>query len=259
MKNNLPIVILVKPQLGENIGAVARAMSNFGLKELRLVAPRDGWPNIRARETASGGEFIIDGAVAYPDTASAMADIEVAYATTARPRDIEKRVAEPRVAMRELHEQCAGGRQVALMFGPERTGLENDDITLADTLITIPTAPENSSLNLGQSAVVVLYEWLRAKDGAAPVRPLPEIAPRKEWQELFDQLESHLDEAEHFRVPHKKGIMWQNLKNMLLRGQWSSQELRSFHGMLRSLRGGRRIGSKSSPPPAPKARIKPRG
>ena len=266
-----PIVILIRPQMGENIGAVARAMSNFGLKELRLVAPRDGWPNLKALEMAAGAEAIIQAAAVYPDFAGAMADAQLAYATTARPRDMEKRVLEPAAAMQEIKEMLSspsppegeggvgglatdskpervasplpnppsqGGRglKIALVFGPERSGLANEDITLCDTLITIPTAPENSSLNLAQSMVILGYEWLRASgDPQAVRRELSEIAPHEEWQGLFGQLESYLDASEYFRVPHKKPVMWQNLENMLLRARFSSQEVRTFRGMLRSL------------------------
>lgn len=263
-----PIIILVRPQLGENIGAAARAMANFGLSELRLVAPRDGWPNKRARETSSGAESIIDSAKVFPDFSAAVADIQRAYATTARPRDMEKRVVTPDIAVREMGQLLKGcgdvekwrgaenkespspplstspHLKIALVFGPERTGLENEEIGWCDTLITIPTSPEHSSLNLAQSLVVVGYEWWKHA-GAAPdpsavpgndiLRPLPEVAPKVDWQGLFEQLESYLDETNYYRVEDKKPLMWQNLKNMLLRGQWSAQEIRSFRGMLRAI------------------------
>jgi tRNA/rRNA methyltransferase len=229
-----PAVILVRPQMGENIGAVARAMSNFGLHELRLAAPRDGWPNIKAVEMAAGAESIIHAAKVFPDFAAAMHDIQLAYATTARQRDMEKRVVTPDVAMPEIRAQTASLR-VALVFGPERSGLENEEITRCDTLISISTAAENRSLNLAQSAVILGYEWFR-QQGAAPLqRDLPEIAPKEDWAGLFSQLEDYLDKADYFRVPHKKPIMWQNLQNMLMRSALSAQELRTLRGMLRSL------------------------
>jgi len=240
-RNNRPVVILVRPQMGENIGAVARAMSNFGLSELRLAAPRDGWPNPKASEMAAGAEYIIDAAKVYPDFTAATHDIQLAYATTARERDMEKRVVEPAEAMTEIKSQTASGRKVALVFGPERSGLENDEIGWCDTLITIPTAVENRSLNIAQSAVILGYEWLCQQDGDTIARELPEIAPREEWQGLFSQLESYLDAADYFRVAHKKPVMWQNLQNMLLRSGFSSQEVRTFRGMLRAL-WERRIG-----------------
>lgn len=228
-----PIVILVRPQLGENIGATARAMSNFGLSELRLVAPRDGWPNKRALEMSSGGQPIIERAQVFPDFASAIADIECLYATTARARDMEKPTVTPPVAMTEI---ATSTLKSALVLGPERTGLENEEITLCDTLITIPTSPENSSLNIAQSAVVLGYEWFKTHCHIpTPSHSEEKIAPKAEWLGLFTQLEAYLDEVNYYRVAHKKTIMWQNLKTMLMRGQWSEQELRSFRGMLRSI------------------------
>ena len=248
---HLPVIVLVRPQLGENIGAAARAMSNFGLSELRLVAPRDGWPNKKALHLAAGAEHIIEAAELFPDTAAALHDIQFAYATTARPRDIEKRVVDAADAMREAYASAKAGTRVAFVFGPERTGLENDDIGWCDTLVTIPTAPGNSSLNLAQSAVVVLYEWWKLssraqsrdlKDPSTRPKGLAQddkLATKKDWQGLFEQLECYLDEADYYRVAHKKPLMWQNMRNMLLRGAWSEQEVRTFRGMLRILWEGR--------------------
>jgi len=229
-----PVIILVRPQLGENIGAVARAMSNFGLTELRLVAPRDGWPNKRALETASGADAIIEAAKVYPDFAAAIADIQVAYATTARPRDMAKRVVTPEVAAQEM----SAALRIALVFGPERTGLENEEINWCDTLITIPTA-EKASLNLAQSVVVVGYEWWKAAcHPTQALHPSPDdnnVAPKADYQALFDHLETCLDAGDYFRTPTKKTLMWQNIRTMLLRGQWSSQEIQTFRGMVRNL------------------------
>jgi len=228
-----PCIILVRPQLGENIGAVARAMANFGLNELRLVAPRDGWPNQRAIEVSSGASHIIEAAKVFPDFASATADTELLYATTARPRDMEKRVLMPTEATAEI---TACGNRCALIFGPERTGLENEEIAVCDTIITIPTSADFSSLNIAQSVVVVCYEWLKSSTNPklAVKEPAP-LAAKSEWQGLFTQLEAYLDEVNYYRVEHKKPIMWQNLQTMLTRGNWSEQELRSFRGMLRSI------------------------
>jgi len=231
-----PVVILVRPQLGENIGAVARAMSNFGLKQLRLVAPRDGWPNPKAAEMAAGAEYLIETAQLFPDFPQAVADLQWLYATTARPRDMEKPVLTPPAAMEQLAEQAASGIQTGLLFGPERSGLSNEDISRCDTLITIPTAPENASLNIAQSTVIIAYEWFRTRlPDPATIRQLPDIAPQAEWEGMFTQLESYLDASDYFRVPQKKPIMWQNLRNMLQRSAMSNQELRTFRGMLRSL------------------------
>jgi tRNA/rRNA methyltransferase len=249
VKPAAPVIILVNPQLGENIGAVARAMSNFGFKELRLVAPRDGWPNEKALHMAAGAEAIIENAKVFPDFNAAMSDIQMAYATTARPRDMVKRVVTPDVAAKEI----AGDKKTALVFGPERTGLENEHITLCDTLITIPTAPEKSSLNLAQSMVILGYEWWKQRSGvggqgagkefssAEPRTPNPDLsAPKAQWQGLFEQLDGYLEGIEYYRTPDKKPLMWQNMKNMFIRGQWNEQEIRTFRGMLRILYEGRK-------------------
>ncbi len=232
-----PVVILIRPQMGENIGAVARAMSNFGLNELRIVAPRDGWPNPKAVEMSAGAESIITDAKLYNDFAASMADINIAYATTARPRDMNKRVIEPAQAMQEISTKYKA-QNVALVFGPERAGIENEEITLCDSIITIPTGEKNRSLNLAQSSVIIGYEWLKAsaESGERSMEDNQQIpAAKSDIFGLFDQLESYLDKAEYFRVEQKKPIMWQNLKNMLLRGAWNEQEIRTFRGMLRSL------------------------
>jgi tRNA/rRNA methyltransferase len=253
---NQPVVILIRPQMGENIGAAARAMSNFGLSELRLIAPRDGWPNQRAFETASGGQPIIEAAQVYPDLPSAMHDISHAYATTARPRDMAKRVLLPGEAVREAVQHQSSGVRCALVFGPERTGIENEELMLCDTIVTIPTSVQNPSLNLGQAVIVMCYEWLQATLSAhtqGVITPLsPEIIPasKEEMNGMFTQLEQYLDAAEYFRTEQKKPIMWQNLKTMLLRGQWSTQELRSFRGMLRCLYEGRIHNPKHEEPDA---------
>lgn len=231
----LPVVVLVRPQMGENIGAVARAMSNFGLGELRLVAPRDGWPNRKAAEMAAGAAHIIEGVQVFDSFAAALFDVKHVYATTARPRDMEKLVLEPHAAMAQAHAQTQGGWKVAFVFGPERTGLENEEVAACDTLITIPTAPENSSLNLGQASVIIGYEWWRGSRRESLQRELPEVAPREDWQGLFTQLEGYLDEVNYYRVADKKPTMWNNVMTMMLRAQWSAQELRSFRGMLRAI------------------------
>ncbi|MDX2113086.1 MAG: RNA methyltransferase [Alphaproteobacteria bacterium] len=271
-----PAVILVRPQLGENIGAVARAMANFGLTELRMVAPRDGWPNSRAFEVSSGATHILEQAQIFADFASATADCHQLYATTARPRDMEKRVVTPREAAAEIMLQYnphpnlvperekelttpspfqgegrGEGYRAALVFGPERTGLENAEIAQCDTIITIPTDPEFFSLNLAQSVIVVGYElWCarahrmtddsgrmteHAPSSSVIRHPSSALATKADWHGLFGQLEGYLDEVNYYRVPEKKDVMWQNLQTMLMRGQWTAQELQSFRGLLRSL------------------------
>jgi tRNA/rRNA methyltransferase len=240
-----PAVILVRPQLGENIGAVARAMMNFGLSELRIVAPRDGWPNQRAIEVSSGAGHIIESAQIFPDLPSAAHDIHLLYATTARPRDMEKRAVTSNVALKEIH---TSSERCALVFGPERTGLENEEISFCDTIVSIPTSPDHPSLNIAQSAVIMGYEWWQCHSEQSEESPgdpsaMPQddkLATKGEMQGLFEQLEKILDESNYYRVEHKKPIMWQNMQTMLLRGRWSSQEVQSFRGMLRVLWEGRK-------------------
>jgi tRNA/rRNA methyltransferase len=280
---NTPIITLIRPQMGENIGAVARAMANFGLTELRLVAPRDGWPNQRAWEVSSGAGHILDAAKLYPDIPAALADIHTAYATTARGRDIAKRAVSPQEAVAEIyasnpHPNLLAKREkkltspsplqregwdegfikTAILFGPERTGLENDDVALADAFITIPTTPDYFSLNLAQAVVILGYEWFKARSAECRVPSVecgkendlhstlytPHSATKSEWTGLFDQLESYLDEAKFFRVAEKKEIMWNNIRNMLLRGRFSSQEISTLRGMLRVMWEGRKPRSK---------------
>lgn len=270
-KNNPPVIVLVRPQMAENIGAAARAMSNFGLSELRLVAPRDGWPNDTALRVASGGEEIIKQAKLYPDTASALSDIQLAFATTARSRDMAKRVVTPEEAMEEIISRHTGVSRypadtpkldsglrrydgystTAFVFGPERTGLENEDIALCDAFLTIPTIPEHFSLNIAQSVVVLAYEWFKQSSvtrvqssDSTELRTLNSghslPAAKEEWQGLFTQLEQYLEESNFFRVAEKKQVMWNNTRNMLLRGQFSSQEIRTLRGILRVLWEGRK-------------------
>lgn len=238
-----PVVILVRPQLGENIGAVARAMGNFGLTEMRLVSPRDGWPNKRAVEVAAGpvAGKVIEEAKVFSSFEDSLSDVQHVYATTGRPRGMEKQVLEPPQAMEKLRGQMAQGWRCALVFGPERTGLENDEVALSDTIISIPTSPLSPSLNLGQATVVVGYEWWRSEGAPSPAKEVPEPAPREEMMGLLAQLEEYLDAVDYYRVADKKPVMWQNVQTMMLRGGWSSQEVRSMRGLLRAIWEQRRM------------------
>lgn len=230
-----PIVILVRPQMGENIGAVARAMANFGLSELRLVAPRDGWPNPAAEAMATNALPILQAAKVFPDMVSAMGDITRAYATTARPRELEKRVVTPEVAISEMtglpDDQMT---KMALVFGPERTGLTNEDLSWCESVITIPTT-EQASLNLAQSVVVMGYEWFKQKPESKNQKSEVQAAPLEQYDQLFRRLEGYLDAADFFKVPDKKPGMWLNIKTMLLRGRHTEQEIRTMHGIFRAL------------------------
>ena len=163
-----PAFVLVRPQMGENIGAAARAMWNFGLDRMRVVAPRDGWPNPKAVAMASGAGRLLDEAVLYDTTADAVGDAAFVYATTARSRDLTKPVFTPEAAMRDAAERIAAWRAVAVLFGPERAGLENDDIARANAIISVPVNPEFPSLNLAQCVLLTAYEWRRATEAVEP-------------------------------------------------------------------------------------------
>lgn len=241
-------IVLVRPQMGENIGAAARAMANFGLKELRLVAPRDGWPNPKASDTAGKALNIIDDAKTYETVGDAVADCQFVLATTARDRVVNLPVMDVREAIAELHTRASRGEKCAVMFGPERTGLENEDITLANAIVTIPVAPEYASLNVGQAVVVCAYEWYQAvvssessvvskeaNDSRLTTQNL--AAPRAQLEGLFGQLETALDEVNFWRVPEKKEIMWRNIRASLTRADLTEQEIATWRGIISGIRG----------------------
>lgn len=239
-----PAIILVEPQLGENVGFAARAMANCGLADLRLVRPREPWPNPRARETASGADTVIDGARVFGSTAEAAADLRRLYATTARPRDMVKPVLTPRAAAAELRRETAAGAACGVLFGPERTGLDNDDVARADALIVAPLDPAFSSLNLGQAVLLVAWEWWLADDETPPeALPLGESRPanRDELEGFFDHLFAELDAAGFLRVVEMRPIMVRNLRNLFLRARPTEKEVRALRGVVKALsRGPRR-------------------
>lgn len=260
-----PSIILVRPQMGENIGAAARGLANFGLSELRLVAPRDGWPNPKASDTAGRALDVIDDAVVFGDVGDALADCQFVLATTARERALNLPVMEVRAAMVELHRRASAGEKCAVLFGPERTGLENEDMVLANAVVTIPVAPEYASLNVGQAVVVACYEWFQTlshrervvsdsepgkdifcvrdaltlpPDGGAHPLPMGEgdsAAPRAHLLGLFDQLEAALDEVNFWRVPEKKDLMWKNIRTGLVRAALTEQEVATWRGLVKAL------------------------
>ncbi len=238
-----PSVILVQPQMGENIGACARAMLNCGLTDLRLVRPRDGWPNEKARASASGADLVIDNVRLYDSTADAVADLEVVFATTVRTRDMIQRFVTPRVAAEEMRARYSAGQRVGVLFGPERTGLVNDDLTLAQTLITVPLNPSFASLNLAQAVLLIGYEWFQTGDlppdrfvhfGAT--RP----ATKGELVNFFEHLERALDRTGFFTSPEKRPSMVRTLRNALERMEMTEQEVRTFHGVIAALTGKRK-------------------
>ena len=238
-----PIIILVEPQMAENIGMVARAMANFGLSELRLVAPRDGWPKKGARSAASGATHVLDGAKLYPTARDAIADLNFVFATTARERGQMKRVFAPEPAMTEARERLVGGQGVGILFGRERTGLENDEISLADAIITFPVDQRFSSVNLAQAVLLVGYEWFKlVTSGRLPfggeMRSPP--APREMVVSFFDYIESEL-EAAGFYPPDKKPVMTRNMRDIFHRMELTEQDVRTLRGAVRALAEGRRL------------------
>lgn len=236
-----PVVILCEPQMGENIGMAARAMANFGLTELRLVAPRDGWPNPAATATAAGAVHVLENATVYADTRAAIADLTLVYATTARERGQMKRVVSPVEAVAEMRPALAGGGRAGILFGREREGLWNEEIALADAIMTFPVDPAFPSLNLAQAVLLVGYEWFKAASaGALPFQDLERTpAPREMVVSFFDWLENELDEV-GFYPPEKRTTMARNMRDMFLRRELTEQEVRTFRGMASALIVGRR-------------------
>ena len=238
-----PIVVLVEPQLGQNIGTVARAMANFGLLRLRLVRPRDGWPNIQAQRAAAGADAVLEGAQLFDTLEAAVADCHVVLATTARAHDQAKPVLAPDEAAREMVPRVAAGESVAVLFGRERWGLENDEVALADRIVTLPVNPAFASLNLAQAVLVIAYEYFKlASGGALPFR-MPQRSPPAGKQQLFAffaSLESELEKVEFFRPPEKRKTMTINLRNIFARMQPTQQDVQTLHGVIMAIAEGRK-------------------
>jgi tRNA/rRNA methyltransferase len=233
-----PVIVLVRPQLGENIGMAARAMLNCGLSELRLVAPRDGWPNPKAERAASGADVVLEQAKLFDSVAEAVADLQHVVATTARTRELVQRIVTARRAALEVRGWIGGGARVGILFGPERTGLENDDMVHADTALTIPLNPQFTSLNVAQAVLLVAYEWIASADATSAER-LSEHATRAatkdELQNLFDHLERALDQSGFLRHKAMRPAMVNNLRALLQRTGMTEQEVRTFHGVIKFL------------------------
>jgi tRNA/rRNA methyltransferase len=233
-----PAFVLVNPQLGQNIGTAARAMLNCGITEMRLVAPRDGWPNVEAVAAASGADRVLDAAKLYGDTPRAIADLQYIYATTARDRDMVKPILTAREAAKEIRAKTAEGLKVGVLFGPERAGMVNDDLALANALIRVPMNPGFSSLNLAQSVLLVGYEWFQAVDetpGREDRYGWSPPADKELLQNFFRMLEHELDECGFLRNIEKRPSMVRNIRNMFQRSDLSEQELRTLHGMIACL------------------------
>lgn len=236
-----PCVILNAPQLAENIGAVARVMANFGLYDLRLVRPRDGWPQERAWASASGADWPLDNAKVFDRLEDAVADLRLVYATTARPREARLPVITPRQAANDLHGAATQGQAVGLLFGGERAGLETLDIALCQAIVTIPIDPKFHSLNLAQAVALNAYEWRMTLD-SAPSAAFDEAAPPAEHGEVqgfYEHLERELDTSGFFFPPEKRPSMIRNLRAIYARARLSSQEVRTLRGVVTALTRGR--------------------
>ena len=233
-----PAIVLVRPQLAVNIGMCARAMTNFGLTDLRLVAPREGWPRTdEHRETAyaaaAGGGHLLDAAKVFATTREAIGDLDHVFATTARERGQAKPVLTPSMAMGESAARIGQGEKRGILFGPERTGLDNDEVVLADAILTFPVNPGYGSLNLAQAVLLVGYEWFRHAIGDAPPFEAPERSPPAKREALiafFENLEEKLDERGFFRPVSKKPLMQRNLRNIFHRRGLTEQDLRTLWG-----------------------------
>ncbi|MES2442195.1 MAG: RNA methyltransferase [Pseudomonadota bacterium] len=233
-----PAIVLVRPQLGENIGKAARAMLNFGLTEMRLVSPRDGWPNPSAGPAASGADRVLEHAQVFESVAEAVADCPHVFATTVRKRGVTKPVLTPEAAATEI--RAAPGRS-AILFGPERSGLESDDVALARTIITVPINPEFGSLNLAQAVILVAYEWSKGEGLAIPPHvDLDPPAPQAELEGMIGQLEAMLEQTGFYHPPARTPLTRRTLRTLLTKPGWTAPEVRTFRGVLSALDGKKR-------------------
>ncbi len=250
-----PAVILVEPQLGENIGQAARAMANFGLSELRLVAPRDGWPSESALANAASATAIIEDARVFPTLAEAIADLNFVAATTARIREMVKPVLSPESAARDMASRGQNGQSCGILFGRERAGLENDEVSLADVLIIAPVDPAFASLNLAQAVLLIGYEWRKCTSGALLGRgtqyeaqaveglSLNKAIPatKEQLMGFFSHIEKELSLTGFFKTDEKRSSMVRNIRNMFERASLTSQEVRTLRGIVVALTGLRRL------------------
>jgi tRNA/rRNA methyltransferase len=237
-----PVVVLVEPQLGENIGAAARAMANFGLSRLRIVKPRQAWPNDKARMMAAGADRVLDEAELFDTLEAAIADCSFVFATTARAHDQAKRVIGPADAAAEAAPRIGAGETVAVLFGRERNGLENDEVALADCIVTLPVNPAFASLNLAQAIVIVAYEWFKLVGSGLPfAMPRKSAnAPKQQLLAFFASLERELEKVEFFRPPDKRETMQINLRNIFTRMQPTQQDIQTLHGVIMAIAEGRK-------------------
>jgi tRNA/rRNA methyltransferase len=245
-----PVVILVRPQLAENIGMCARAMANFGLSEMRLVAPREGWPKKGAHQAASGAVHILNNAKLFETVPDAVADLNKVYATTARERGLHKEHLSGEEAAQDIFGRGAAGQRLGILFGPERAGLDNDDIALADVIVSYPVTREFPSLNLAQAVLLIGYEWWKLKSGgAAPIAPtrLSPPAERSHLIAFFSHIEAELDAAGFFNPPDKRPRMIRNFRNIFHRMDLTAQDVQTLRGAVTALVEGRRKAREQSP------------
>ncbi len=249
---NAPVVVLVRPQLADNIGACARAMGNGGLFELRLVAPRDGWPQEKAWRNSSGADRILDAATVHASVAEAVADLHHVLATCPRPRHIIKPVLTARGAAAELHAMAGRGLRSGLLFGPERAGLDNDDMASADALVRFPLNPGFMSLNLAQAVMIMAYEWWTEQDGTPPRELMTNetaVANKGRLETFLTHLVAELDASGFLRNLPKRPGMVRNIRHFFQRGEVTEQELRTLHGIVTELSLGRRQRGRDEPDP----------
>ena len=253
-----PAVLLMEPQLADNIGMVARACANFGLDELRLINPRDGWPNEKARIAASGANYIIDESKSFPTLETAIADLNWLAATTARQRDLRKPVMTPLEVVAEMRRRMARGERCGVLFGRERNGLETDEVANADVIVMIPVNSRFASLNLAQSVLILGYEWMRASGAATlgrvtnyetPVQAGLNVghsrpATKEEMLGFFAHMEEELDRLGFFNPPHKRQTMVRNLRSLFMRMSATEQEVRTLRGVVAALAEGKGRGRK---------------
>lgn len=233
-----PAIILVRPQLGMNIGMVARAMANFGLSDLRLVAPRDGWPNPDAGPPAAGADHVLDRARLFPSVGEALADCNLTYATAFRPRDLLKPVMAPRAAVAEMR---ASSGKAGILFGPERSGLATEDLVSVQTMVTIPADPGFASLNLAQAVLVLAYEW-HVAEAVAPLSPERVPAPHADLAGLLAQLNAALAETGYFFPPQRTRATQRTLAGIFAAARFTADEIRTLRGVIRALARSRTDG-----------------
>ncbi|MGY8985783.1 MAG: RNA methyltransferase [Sphingomonadales bacterium] len=237
MINDQPVIILVRPQLGENIGKSARAMFNFGLTEMRIVSPRDGWPNPDAGPSAAGADRVLDAVQVFESVDDAVSDLSLVYASTVRGRDIVKSVETPNEAIAIMKEGVGRGIKVGILFGPERSGLSNEDLQQVDKIFTVPVNPDFGSLNLAQAIIIFAYEWYKFGNPPHPEEDvkLDPPAVKEELQSFFTHLEGELDKRGYFHPKDRTPKMLQSLRDLWQNANLNSQQVRTLRGVIKYL------------------------